>query len=64
MVKKTLLSLICFVFIFKLSAQGNIENKGNKNDLISYKLPKLLISNSGKKISTPREWETFRRGEI
>ena len=64
MVKKILLSLICFVFIFKLSAQGNKENKANENDLISYKLPKLLISNSGKKISTPREWENFRREEI
>ena len=64
MVKKILLSLICFIFIFKLSAQGNTENNANENDLISYKLPKLLISNSGKKISTPREWENFRREEI
>ena len=64
MVQKILLSLVFFSFIFKLPAQGNKKNEVNKKDLISYELPDLLISNSGKKIKTIKEWESFRRDEI
>lgn len=64
MVQKILLSLVFFSFIFKLPAQGNKKNEVNKKDLIFYELPDLLISNSGKKIKTIKEWESFRRDEI
>ena len=64
MVQKILLSLVFFSFIFNLTAQINKKNRLNKKDLISYKLPNLLISNNGKKIKTIKEWESFRRDEI
>ncbi len=57
------ISILLTFILTSASAQWNHYIK-NEEDVPDYELPKLLKSNSGKKIKTVKRWEKIRRPEL
>lgn len=57
------ISILLSFIVVPASAQWNHYIK-NEEDVPGYELPKLLKSNSGKKIKTVKKWEKLRRPEL
>ena len=64
MIKNPIFSLVTLLLIYHLSAQKTTPTIKKEADVPSYELPKLLISDNGKKINISSDWEHLRRPEI
>ena len=64
MIKNPIFTLIIILLIYPLYAQKTTPTIISEADVPPYELPKLLISDNGKKINIPSDWEHLRRPEI